>query len=339
MGSALVPVLRRFIRRFVPRRPPTEPAGPRQAWSIGIYTGSSPFEFVPAADVPNPVLAPAHISDVPAVLVADPFMVRVEGTWYMFFEVMNEACGKGEIGLAVSEDALTWTYRRIVLSEPFHLSYPYVFEWNGDYYMTPETGEAGSVRLYRALEFPERWVCVGTLLQGKHYVDPSIFQCHGKWWLYAETSPEVRHDTLRLYCADDITGPWTEHPRSPLIVGDAHTARPAGRVQVRGNQVIRYAQDCSPHYGSTVRAFEVTDLTPWSYREREARACPLLKGSGSGWNRSGMHHIDPHQVSEGLWLACVDGWSWIDAADAVLPNGTRRGAELAAGAAARTSAP
>ena len=40
----------------------------------------------------------------------------------------------------------------IVLAEPFHLSYPYVFEWQGSHYMIPESGAAKSVRLYRASE-------------------------------------------------------------------------------------------------------------------------------------------------------------------------------------------
>jgi hypothetical protein len=24
-----------------------------------------------------------------------------------------------------------------------------------------------------------------------------------------------------------------------------------------------------------------------------------------------MHHIDPHLVHEGRWIACVDGWSTV----------------------------
>jgi hypothetical protein len=36
---------------------------------------------------------------------------------------------EGEIGLATSEDGLKWDYKQVVLNEPFHLSYPYVFEW------------------------------------------------------------------------------------------------------------------------------------------------------------------------------------------------------------------
>jgi len=68
----------------------------------------------------------------------------------MFFEVMNSQTGKGDIGSAASRDGLHWEYRQIVLSESFHLSYPYVFYVGGEYFMIPESYEANSMRLYRA---------------------------------------------------------------------------------------------------------------------------------------------------------------------------------------------
>ena len=137
---------------------------------------------------------------------------------------------QGDIGLATSNDGLSWTYKQVVLDEPFHLSYPYVFKWKNDYYMLPESRQAKSVRLYKAVDFPTKWSFVGTLLNGS-YGDPSIFRYAGRWWIFSETSPK-RYDILRLYYADDLMGPWTEHPESPIIMGDANIARPGGRVLV-----------------------------------------------------------------------------------------------------------
>ena len=45
----------------------------------------------------------------------------------------------------------------IVLDEPFHLSYPQVFQWQGAWYMTVESAGARRVSLYRATDFPLRW--------------------------------------------------------------------------------------------------------------------------------------------------------------------------------------
>src|ERR1041385_4993881 len=95
-------------------------------WSISIYHGDSPFTLEPLQ--PGPVLTKDHVTDVPAAFVADPFMLRRDNTFYMFMEVMNAGTRRGEIGLATSDDALSWTYKQIVLSEPYHLSYPYVLD-------------------------------------------------------------------------------------------------------------------------------------------------------------------------------------------------------------------
>jgi hypothetical protein len=278
-------------------------------WSVGIYSGTSPFDLVHAEDVENPVLTRESVSDVPAVFVADPFLLQADGAWHMFFEVLNWRADKGEIGLATSENGLNWTYRQIVLVEPFHLSYPYVFEWADDFYMIPECHQTGSVRLYRALQFPTQWSLQATLLRGPYFADPSIFRLHDKWWLFVETNPDQKHDTLRLYYADDLMGPWFEHPKSPVIEGNPRISRPGGRILVLGDTVIRYAQDCYPHYGTGLRAFEITDLTTTRYQEREVQESPVLSPSGAGWNACGMHHIDPHRIADGKWIASVDGWS------------------------------
>ncbi|HJZ58472.1 MAG TPA: hypothetical protein VKE74_26255, partial [Gemmataceae bacterium] len=85
-------------------------------------------------------------------------------------------------------------------------------------------------------------------------------------------------------------------------------ARPGGRVVVDRKRVVRYTQTCIPHYGTAVRAFEVTELMPKTYAERELGPAPMLGPAGAGWNACGMHHIDPHPLDGGGWVACVDGW-------------------------------
>ena len=134
--------------------------------------------------------------------------------WYMFFEVYNLRADKGEIGVASSRDGLSWQYLQIALSKPFHLSYPYVFEWMDDLYMVPESYRAGSVRLYRTSDFPTRWSFVGEILKGPHLVDSSLFRFNDRWWCFAETNCEIKCDTLNLFHAEDLHGPWQEHPKA-----------------------------------------------------------------------------------------------------------------------------
>jgi hypothetical protein len=273
-------------------------------WSIAMYAGKSPLQLAAASGASNPVLSAADVTDVPARFVADPFMVKVDGLWHMFFEVLNNEPNKGEIGRATSRDGLTWRYERIVLQEPFHLSYPYVFRWNDDFYMIPETLGANAVRLYRADSFPDKWTLIKDLIPGQH-ADPSIFERDRKWWLYTCPTPH-KHDTLNLYSAADPASQWTEHPSSPIISNDKTVARPGGRVLDYDGKLLRFTQDCVPTYGRQVRAFEVTELTARTYREHEVKESPILEPDGSSWNASGMHHVDAHRV-DGSWLACVDG--------------------------------
>lgn len=280
--------------------------GKTMAWSIGIYTGESPFNISPG-NISNPILTAKDITDVPAITVADPFMVYEDNVWYMFFEVKNARTKQTDIGLATSKDALNWTYKQIVLDEPFGLSYPYVFKWNNNFYMIPESHQAESVRLYKAVSFPTKWAFVGNLLQGDKYVDSSVFYYNNKWWLFACKASNNKSDNLHLYYADELTGPWVEHPSSPIIKADANIARSGGRVLVLEDRIIRYAQDDDPTYGNQVWAFQVTKLTTTSYNEEEISESPILKASGTGWNAQGMHNIDPHKIDKKKWIACVDG--------------------------------
>ena len=275
-------------------------------WSIGIYAGASPFHLAAHLGAINPVITCESVTDVPATFVADPFMVRAADIWYMFFEVLNQQTNKGEIGLAISANALDWAYQQIVLTEPFHLSYPYVFEWDGIYYMIPEALQSGAVCLYKADDFPTRWSQVRRLFN-TCCADPSIFYFGGRWWMFTCSTP-YQHDTLRLYCAADLTGPWNEHPASPIVEGNKRNARPGGRVLVFDDKIFRFAQDCIPLYGTQLRAFEVSELTTSSYIDQEHPHSPVLRASGQGWNGLGMHHIDAHAMSGGQWIACVDGF-------------------------------
>jgi hypothetical protein len=300
-------LLKRFLKDSLFSAAPA--SGGQQVWSIGLYGGTSPFGLTPANGVRNPVLSRVHVSDVPAAFVADPFLLRTAGAWHMFFEVMNRRTSKGEIGLATSANGRDWSYREIVLTEPFHVSYPYVFEVENEYYMVPESCQANSVRLYRAVRFPTQWSVIGTLLDGRDYVDPSIFRIDERWWLFAgHGTPPLRADVLRLFHAERLEGPWREHRASPLAERNIRATRPAGRVLVLGNRVVRYAQDCFPFYGTRVRAFEIVELTTETYREREIRESPVLQGTGRGWNAGGMHHIDLQPLGNERWIASVDGW-------------------------------
>ena len=140
---------------------------------------------------------------------------------------------------------------------------------------------------------------------GSDYTDSSVLYYKNKWWLF--TCSSCRNDILKLFYADNLIGPWVEHSANPIIVNNPHISRCGGRVLVYDNKIIRYAQDDYPVYGNQLRAFEITKLTTTNYEEKGYFANPVLRARGIGWNRSGMHSVDPHFNKDGSWIACVDG--------------------------------
>lgn len=278
----------------------------REDWTIGIYEGASPFDFADAQSGRNPVLTAEDVTDVPAKFVADPFLIREDESWYLFFEVYNQNTKQGDLAVATSRNAKKWQYQQIILDEPFHLSYPYVFKWQGDYYLIPESFEANAIRLYKAEVFPTQWTFVTTLVDNVERVDNSIAYFNGRWWLFAAPTS---NDSLHLYYADDLLGPWQEHPDSPIVENNTHISRPSGRVILYEERLYRYTMDVNPSVGNyQIWAFEITDISPLSYAETLVSEQPILQASGDGWTSNGMHQIDPHQIGPNRWLAAVDGY-------------------------------
>jgi len=290
-------------------------------WSIGIYImlgTPDKIQIIPHPRVRNPVLTAEDVRDNKAQFVADPFLIQKDGCYYLFFEVLtvNKGVNKGVIGLARSLDGLTWNYEKIILKEQFHLSYPCIFSWEGRYYMIPESYEAKSIRLYKAINFPNDWQFVKTLLEGKDFVDPTITFFQNNWWLFASTT---RSSDLYLYYANTLEGPWFEHPKNPIVKGDMKTARCAGSILQRNGKLIRLAQDDflyhnSPlrDYGNSVRALEIIKLSTADYIEREIKESPLISANGKGWNKDGIHHLSTCGTSNIEQIVCIDGKRIVD---------------------------
>ncbi len=284
---------------------PSQPAYPE--WSIGIYSGPSLTRLRPAPETDNPVLTRYDVTDHVSAMVADPFILPSPEGWQMFFETLNWLENRGEIGVATSRNGYRWTYQGVVLAEPFHLSYPHAFEVDGSYYMVPESKQDTTVRLYRAYEYPNDWRLESVLLEDVALVDATPFRFDGSWWLFAGADGEGRNDELHLYFSDRLEQNWVEHPRSPVIRGDAHHARPAGRMAVEREKLIRFAQNCDPEYGLDIHAFEIVELTRGEFVERSLPVAPILARGSAAWNNCGVHHIDS-LLGRGRDLRmCVDG--------------------------------
>lgn len=273
-------------------------------WSIAIYHGTSPFSMKPAS--PTPVLTAAQVNDCEAAFVADPFMLKHNKQWHMYFEVLLKQSRKGVIAKALSDDGFNWRYQGVALEEEFHLSYPCVFQYENHFYMVPETLGAGAIRLYKTTDLALPFTFVCELIPGK-WADATVFYQENIWWLFACSTP-YQNNTLELFYASELEGPWQKHPQSPIIANNKQIARPGGRVIQVGNKWIRLAQDCELRYGNKLRAIEITELTTEHYAER-AFPNPVLtpEEQKDHWNSAGIHHMDAQPLDDNTWIACVDG--------------------------------
>jgi folate-dependent phosphoribosylglycinamide formyltransferase PurN len=196
---------------------------------------------------------------------ADPFCLTVHGEEFVFVEGFDKKKKKGVIECILPDGSSIQ-----VLEEPWHLSYPFIWEENGEIFMIPESAEAGKIYWYRAVNFPEKWERIGVLFDQTAY-DPTLWQDESGYWLFVNQQAHPAcspFDELFLYHSESLTEPrWKAHPLNP-IVSDVRRSRPAGRLFVKDGKLYRPGQDSGLRYGYGVKLHEVLQLSLTDYEER-----------------------------------------------------------------------
>lgn len=272
------------------------------AWSIGLLAGPSLNKLAPIHNISNPIIKAQDINDCQAGFVADPFAIFYNSTWFLFFEIFDLKLNRGVVGCSKSVDLKNWQYLGVVLKEKYHLSYPYVFSFKDKIYMVPEGRKGGAVRLYESLSFPAAWEESAILLSGK-YKDCSLVYDQEIWWMFAGCGAYSQ----KLFWSKDLKGPWKRHKKWFTQFHQKSKARPGGRVISYQGKLLRFAQDNRLRYGHQLRAFVIDQLSTRHYLEHQLIDDAIISPSGHGWNSHGMHHMDPHQLPDGSWVAFVDG--------------------------------
>lgn len=200
---------------------------------------------------------------------ADPFLIHRDGTDWLFIEDLDYTRGKAGISVMACGTGGPVEHARQVLELPVHLSYPCVFEWDGQVFMIPETGEADRVCLFRSRVFPGDWEFVCDLLTGHRPVDATMHAHGGRWYLFVNLreSDGSSLDELFLFHADTPLGPFRPHPANP-VVSDVRSARPGGRLFERDGRLIRPSQDSARGYGHSLVFNDVLELDETHYAER-----------------------------------------------------------------------
>lgn len=195
-----------------------------------------------------------------------------DDTLFLFYE-SKKLFSPGVIKMTCTKDLCNWSKPKIVLREPFHLSYPFVFEDNGKIYMIPETGTNNNVRLYAADNNDlTNFYFVRKLLEQPfsgsitiNYADSSILKHEGEYYLFTTVQYKgINH--LELYISESLFGEFSKHPKSPICCGNLY-GRNAGSIILMNDTYYRVAQDCVHRYGDNISVHHITKLTPEDYKE------------------------------------------------------------------------
>lgn len=296
------------------------------SWSIGLFYGTSPFSLHPieakdvwrnesaAWPVANPVITCASLSDAgfPSNFVADPFLYIQDDTLYVFYETKNPITMQGDIGVSKSIDkGATWKPLGIALNEPWHLSYPYIFSYNGQIYMMPESGMKGELRLYRAVDFPLQWKLEKVLIK-KPLVDAFMIEHDSKYWIFGSDHSgfgAIKNGQLEIWYSDSPLGPWKPHKKNPIHnIDKSLGARNGGRPFMYDGYLHRVGQDDGETYGRRIHIFKVERLTERDYKEVEVPSgFKESKKGRNAWNGVRHHHLDVQQMTSGEWIGVMDG--------------------------------
>ncbi|HEY4202430.1 MAG TPA: hypothetical protein VGM83_17910 [Devosiaceae bacterium] len=229
------------------------------------------------------------LPDDGARFYADPFVIAQDGRHYLFVEEFPYATRKGVISVAELGADGRFGVPRLVLEEAHHLSYPQVFAHEGAVYMIPESSGGHEVVLYRAEQFPDRWVRDTVLLEGLDFNDATLLETGGRFWLvgtqrYGQGSAS---DTMAVYAAPSLRGPWSAHALNPVAI-DHSATRPGGALISRNGRLVLPVQNGSESYGGGLGLMELALLDDGAV----VFTTPEPVRAGPAWDRAGIHTLN-----------------------------------------------
>lgn len=221
---------------------------------------------------------------------ADPFIYSHNNKNYVFFENKDLIIGKGKISYGELYQNKLINIKDI-LNLKFHLSYPFIWKYNNNFYLIPESSEKKSLHIWKAKNFPNKWVFFKTLLKNEFCCDTTIIQDKSKnnWLLTNKSNNNLDGlcDELYVY---KIIGDFKRlipHQLNPVIT-DCLTARNAGKL-IGGKELYRPSQiNDSNGYGIGLNINKISILNLSTYKEKNIKKIIPNKIK----NADGLHHIN-----------------------------------------------
>lgn len=177
---------------------------------------------------------------------ADPFVVeKDDGSFYCFVEYMDNHVKHGEIAVFDSSTKKI----NVVIKEPFHMSFPFIFQMNDSFYMMPETSATNDLRLYKAVSFPFEWKLEKIILKDRKLVDSVLFSKNNSWFLLVY---DIRPIPYRLEAYQFDMNTFSVGKMIGSIKDATKSLRPAGCPFEEAEELIFPTQEGMKSYGKDV---------------------------------------------------------------------------------------
>lgn len=230
-------------------------------WNIGIAFAPI-HEFLNTEKIPSIEWFP-NLSK--SRFIADPFGVYYKDELYVLYEDLLFDQGIGKTASFLFKNG-SFTENRIVIDEEFHMSYPFLLEDENQIYCIPETYQANQVRLYKAVEFPNKWKLEKVLIENYAGIDNTPFKQGSTWFLFSTNKNSGPHYNLNIHYSDSIFGPWQEHAKNPVKT-DIRSARPAGTIFEHDGNIFRPSMDYSEKIEGRIIINKIITLTKDDFKE------------------------------------------------------------------------
>jgi hypothetical protein len=222
----------------------------------------------------NSLNKPTYIENEKKKFLADPFLFKKNGEIYCFAEEYDFIKKKGYIICKKYSDQ-SLINKKIIIKEKFHLSFPYIFEYNNNIYMCPETSEISEIRIYKCISFPYKWKFYKSIKKNIKAVDSMLFKKNNLWWLFTNIdrslAGDFTHDISIFYSKDGpLTNKWHNHPLNPIKM-DSSQSRNGGLIFDK-NKIFRISQKQGfDNYGQDINFHQIKLLTTKKYIEKNIK--------------------------------------------------------------------
>ncbi len=202
---------------------------------------------------------------------ADPFVWTKEGRTVCFVEDFDYTQNIAWISAVEIFEDNSYKILGDVIKEPFHMSFPYLFEYENELYMIPETTQAKSIRLYKCTEFPMKWEFQHELMKDVHTADTMVFPHDGKWWMLTNLSTPGNEDQaaqlFAFYNDSPLSTSWTPHKQNPVVF-DSDCGRNGGILFTENGTPVRGRQKQAFNiYGAALSIAKIERLDENRYEE------------------------------------------------------------------------